>query len=209
MSFEAMPVLLNSSVNSSNLARRKPKATPQAQVDLFGSVQAFNAVAILTSDQGMKRFNEKFGPRGTTLQFQKPLQFPLQSNSLPEVISDEQAGDKTGRLNFLNVEARRGFEPLHKGFADLSLSHLGTAPRWAKSRIWSGKRDLNPRLQPWQGCTLPLSYSRQIQMIFSAILTCQYDFFRPFYPMPLRLVSATGARPCLTVTARARSNALR
>jgi hypothetical protein len=26
--------------------------------------------------------------------------------------------------------------------------------------LWSGKRDLNPRLQPWQGCTLPLSYSR-------------------------------------------------
>src|SRR6056297_2890958 len=26
--------------------------------------------------------------------------------------------------------------------------------------FWSGKRDLNPRLQPWQGCTLPLSYSR-------------------------------------------------
>jgi len=25
---------------------------------------------------------------------------------------------------------------------------------------WSGKRDLNSRLQPWQGCTLPLSYSR-------------------------------------------------
>ena len=51
-----------------------------------------------------------------------------QSNSLPEVISDEQAEDKTGRLNYLNVEARRGFEPLHKGFADLSLSHLGTSP---------------------------------------------------------------------------------
>gem|GEM_PF-4066350 len=27
---------------------------------------------------------------------------------------------------------------------------------------WSGKRDLNPRLQPWQGCTLPLSYSRSM-----------------------------------------------
>jgi hypothetical protein len=27
---------------------------------------------------------------------------------------------------------------------------------------WSGKRDLNPRLQPWQGCTLPLSYSRPV-----------------------------------------------
>ena len=26
--------------------------------------------------------------------------------------------------------------------------------------LWSGRRDLNPRLQPWQGCTLPLSYSR-------------------------------------------------
>ncbi len=27
-------------------------------------------------------------------------------------------------------------------------------------KFWSGKRDLNSRLQPWQGCTLPLSYSR-------------------------------------------------
>ena len=25
---------------------------------------------------------------------------------------------------------------------------------------WSGKRDSNSRLQPWQGYTLPLSYSR-------------------------------------------------
>ena len=29
--------------------------------------------------------------------------------------------------------------------------------------LWSGRRDLNPRLQPWQGCTLPLSYSRSTQ----------------------------------------------
>ena len=27
---------------------------------------------------------------------------------------------------------------------------------------WSGRRDLNPRRQPWQGCTLPLSYSRNL-----------------------------------------------
>ncbi|VFQ43647.1 hypothetical protein MSL71_12850 [Desulfoluna butyratoxydans] len=30
----------------------------------------------------------------------------------------------------------------------------------AVSSCWSGKRDLNSRRQPWQGCTLPLSYSR-------------------------------------------------
>src|SRR5688572_2531734 len=27
-------------------------------------------------------------------------------------------------------------------------------------KFWSGKRDSNPRLRPWQGRTLPLSYSR-------------------------------------------------
>src|SRR5512139_1696318 len=35
-------------------------------------------------------------------------------------------------------------------------------PRRAGSEegSWSGKRDSNPRLRPWQGRTLPLSYSR-------------------------------------------------
>lgn len=28
----------------------------------------------------------------------------------------------------MGLEAPSGFEPLHRGFADLSLSHLGTAP---------------------------------------------------------------------------------
>ena len=38
-----------------------------------------------------------------------------------------------------------------------------TALRWGDIVglfAWSGKRDLNPRLRPWQGRTLPLSYSR-------------------------------------------------
>ena len=29
-------------------------------------------------------------------------------------------------------------------------------------RIWSGKRGSNSRPQPWQGCALPLSYSRSL-----------------------------------------------
>jgi hypothetical protein len=33
---------------------------------------------------------------------------------------------------------------------------------------WSGKRDSNSRPQPWQGCALPLSYSR-IKYDFNAI----------------------------------------
>ena len=28
------------------------------------------------------------------------------------------------------------------------------------TRIWSGRRDSNPQLSPWQGDTLPLSHSR-------------------------------------------------
>src|SRR5262249_37869136 len=36
------------------------------------------------------------------------------------------------------------------------------APLWSRNKeiFWSGRRDLNPRLRPWQGRTLPLSYSR-------------------------------------------------
>jgi hypothetical protein len=43
--------------------------------------------------------------------------------------------------------------------------HGGAATAWqpspqSKGEGWSGKRDSNPRLRPWQGRTLPLSYSR-------------------------------------------------
>ena len=32
-----------------------------------------------------------------------------------------------------------------------------------REKTWSGRRDSNPRLQPWQGCALPLSYARSIK----------------------------------------------
>ena len=38
---------------------------------------------------------------------------------------------------------------------------------------WSGRRDSNPRPQPWQGCALPLSYSRVI-LQFPVKLECNY-----------------------------------
>src|SRR5262245_22065082 len=42
-----------------------------------------------------------------------------------------------------------------------ATAHVRAARAAAHSiKIWSGKRDSNPRLRPWQGRTLPLSYSR-------------------------------------------------
>ncbi len=78
------------------------------------------------------------------------------------------------------LEARVGIEPTHKGFADLSLTtwvprpcsmlrsepvHPGARSQLETKEIWSGRRDLNPRLRPWQGRTLPLSYSRSARDI--------------------------------------------
>ena len=41
-----------------------------------------------------------------------------------------------------------------------SVALLLSSARGAEAEGWSGKRDSNPRLRPWQGRTLPLSYSR-------------------------------------------------
>src|SRR5277367_481996 len=73
------------------------------------------------------------------------------------------------------LEARVGIEPTHKGFADLSLTtwvprltglSLRTRPAEVgrvyrrRGLIWSGRPGSNRRHLPWQGSTLPLSYSR-------------------------------------------------
>ena len=57
----------------------------------------------------------------------------------------------------ISLEAATRFELVNSGFADRCLT------TWlCRQKKWSGKRDLNPRLRPWQGRTLPLSYSRSI-----------------------------------------------
>jgi hypothetical protein len=45
-----------------------------------------------------------------------------------------------------------------------SRSNRCAEHEWNKD-VWSGRRDLNPRLRPWQGRTLPLSYSRSMLKI--------------------------------------------
>src|SRR5437762_7498366 len=62
--------------------------------------------------------------------------------------------------------------PLPLGYRALQLPKFsltsGNSPSDGKAlagaglgpEFWSGRRDLNPRLRPWQGRTLPLSYSR-------------------------------------------------
>ena len=47
---------------------------------------------------------------------------------------------------------------------------------------WSGRRDSNPRLQPWQGCALPLSYARLL-LIYLAFY--EDNLKRQFLRLPI------------------------
>src|SRR5690348_4999959 len=63
------------------------------------------------------------------------------------------------------MEARAGIEPAIEVLqtSALPLGYRATEKTPAQGegwQLWSGRRDLNPRLRPWQGRTLPLSYSR-------------------------------------------------
>ncbi len=54
--------------------------------------------------------------------------------------------------------------PLHNHFATQPLQkNKKAAIIAALIFFWSGKRGSNSRPQPWQGCALPLSYSRSVR----------------------------------------------
>jgi hypothetical protein len=70
------------------------------------------------------------------------------------------------------MEARAGIEPAIEVLqtSALPLGYRATEKTPARGegwQLWSGRRDLNPRLRPWQGRTLPLSYSRSARLIIN------------------------------------------
>ena len=68
------------------------------------------------------------------------------------------------------LEAASGFEPLHKGFADLSLSHLGTPPMERET----GLEPATPTLARYTmvGC---FPYKSLQTILNSCLLGCQEE----------------------------------
>ena len=62
----------------------------------------------------------------------------------------------TWLIPIIKLVSAQGFEPRTHALEGRCSIQLSYAPTY----IWSGKRDSNSRLQPWQGCALPLNYSR-------------------------------------------------
>ncbi len=49
-----------------------------------------------------------------------------------------------------------------------------TSPCLHLAMLWSGRRDSDPRLSPWQGDTLPLSHSRRIDCLNNISKECRF-----------------------------------
>ena len=61
------------------------------------------------------------------------------------------------------MEAEPGIEPRYSDLQSGALPLCYSAiydDQSHEEENWSGKRGSNSRPQPWQGCALPLSYSR-------------------------------------------------
>ena len=66
--------------------------------------------------------------------------------------------------------------------------------------VWSGKRDSNSRPQPWQGCALPLSYSRAVESAYSrrkrsGVNPYRQRFFIKSVPVPPASPHRPGSSP--------------
>ena len=78
-------------------------------------------------------------------------------DSLPP--HNPRAGSAETSESVEKLERAKGFEPRAQPLgAERRKKPRGFDRR--ASRKWSGRRDSNPRPQPWQGCALPLSYAR-------------------------------------------------
>src|SRR5688572_6974032 len=84
-------------------------------------------------------------------------------------MSPERSVTHVSGMDRKDLEAPPGFEPgmevlqtsaLPLGDGALRESRPLVGRAGSEEGSWSGKRDSNPRLRPWQGRTLPLSYSR-------------------------------------------------
>ncbi len=109
----------------------------------------------------------------------RPVRRPAPpARRVPQLQETDRAGRKRGTRRAPTGNGRSGGAGRNRtgdrGFADLGLTtwlprRLCAKPsRNARApKLWSGRRDLNPRLRPWQGRTLPLSYSRSAGSIIS------------------------------------------
>ena len=158
----------------------------------------------------------------------KSVERTLRSRKLSRLRAPEPAGEILSAAKDLSIygikgklEARVGIEPTHKGFADLSLTTWVPRLGWAftlpggnvckcplclesvsqKGYVWSGRPGSNRRHLPWQGSTLPLSYSRSQILSITARCTPGQRGAHPLqhYPVEISHPFATPANRMVTL----------
>ena len=90
--------------------------------------------------QAVAKLEERYKAAGQEAQAQGAVVSPELKEAIGAVLTPKLAQNRNvflvrrgrglGIVNEIadNLEAASGFEPLHRGFADLSLNHLGTPP---------------------------------------------------------------------------------
>ena len=75
----------------------------------------------------------------------------------PRMYESESYALPLGESPMFKMVSAQGFEPRTHALEGRCSIQLSYAPIFF---YWSGKRDSNSRLRPWQGRALPLNYSR-------------------------------------------------